>query len=232
MPISVTAIGAQGNMDTSHIPSGHAIDDRLMQAQAEVIRSMEKGGAYTGPIDEDRLMQAMQHSGPTPAEWAQQEVSNKQAIQDSATAYWDQRGKKAKDQWLSEPKIVEAEETTLGDVVNGTATSESGSLDLFTQETSLAVSNSGFRSLGLGAPFAEHEPKSEPMGFMEAMKPGSIKDAYSNIMVDLRRWDELPQATSLQKFQKCFLSAERIGAIVCSCILMVTLITFVVILTL
>jgi hypothetical protein len=216
MSINVTAIGPQGILDLEQVPSAQMIDSRLRQAQNEVIRNMKNGGAR---IDEDRLLQAMYHSGPTPAEWAQQENANKQNIRDTSTEYWDSKGKQAKDQWLSETKIAQK------DRVVSQVTQDTAPRATVVQGTSLNVSNDGFRSINHG------EPILEPMGFLDAMKPGSIKTAYSDIMVDLRRWDELPQATGLEKIKYCFLSPERIGAIVCSCILMVTLVTFVVILT-
>jgi hypothetical protein len=221
MSLFVSTIGSNasnGVMSTAQIPSARTIDDRLSRAQADLIANMNSG-VYNGPIDEERLMQAMYHEGPSPAEWAAQEAAAHQTVRDDASAYWDQKGKQAKDRWLGEPKRVsstdsdsEAKAPSLGDLVQGT--------QLARQKDEEDEPR---------APFAEVEPKK--MTFLEAMKPAAIKKAYQNMVVDLRRWDELPQATALEKMQTCFLSSERVGAIVCSCILMIILITFVVILT-
>ena len=64
------------------------------------------------------------------------------------------------------------------------------------------------------------------------MKPGAIRSAYENIFHDLQKWDDLPQETTLQKMEACFLSPERIGAIVCSAFLMIAIVALIVILTL
>lgn len=75
-------------------------------------------------------------------------------------------------------------------------------------------------------------PATQKITALQSLKPENVKLAYQHIFTDLKRWDDLPQATSLSKMKACFLSPERIGALVCSCLLMITLIAFVVILTL
>lgn len=220
MSLFVSAVGGinapGGIVSIDKTPSTHTVDQRLMQAQSELIDKMGKG-VYTGPIDEERLMQAMYYAGPSPAEWTAQEAAMHQAVRDQATTFWDQKGKQAKDRWLNEPK---RSESIANPPDSESQPAQSNTNDLNTM-VNLAQTDR--------APFTEVEP--EKMNFLDAMKPATIKKAYQNIMVDLRRWDELPQATALEKAQSCFLSPERIGAIVCSCILMIILITFVVILT-
>ena len=67
--------------------------------------------------------------------------------------------------------------------------------------------------------------------FEIAMKPSNLRNAFQNVWTDLQKWDQLPQNTNLEKFQACFMTPERVGVIVCSTLVMVAIIAFIVIFT-
>lgn len=184
------------------IPQIQQVNARYHQMKREMMERLSSGHSVNVTIDDSQLLNAAAVSPYTPNEWADHDAQRKQQIVDGADRYWARAGQEAKNRWLSEPK--RADEPKEDQEEKG-------------QPVSLV----------------KDEEKEEPvkMPFLEAMRPHAITSAYKNIMVDLRRWDDLPQATNLEKIQSCFLSPERIGAIVCSCLLMIVLITLIVILT-
>lgn len=215
MPITVTAIGQgdHGYLDADQTPTVQTINNRLSDYQSDFVDRMRRG-QYNGPIDEQQLMRAAAYQTPTPSQWAQQEKEQHDAVRESAAQFWTTKGKEAKDRWLSEPK----RETEPGaSVLEEKSAAQMENLQDVVEPNALQTVD---------------EDASPAVGFMEALHPTRVKNAYQGIMVDLRRWNELPQATALGKMHACFLSPERVGAIVCSCLLMVVLITFIVILTL
>ena len=203
------------NVINSNVPTVPEIRQRLGQAQLDVLAQM-KNGVYNGPISEDRLLQMTQSQQPGPAQWAKEDAARKMQIRDSANDYWSQMGEAAKQRWLSEPKIMDETKQKDEEVVEESP-SDSQQEDVSVYED---------------ASFAPYDEENTQMSFLESLHPRSIQLAYKGIFTDLKRWNELPEQSGLQKVKNCFFSPERVGAMVCSCLLMIVLIVFIVVMTL
>ena len=184
---------------------------RYQNMQQQMMDRVTNGQSTGMAIDETRLMNAALTSPLTPAQWTTHEATRQQAVRDNTAQFWTTKGNEAKDKWLATPKRV------------------SNMADPLPEPEPEVVPSSTSASSTMT--IRGDEPEPAPMTFLQALRPTSVHAAYTNILADLRRWDELPQATGLDKIKACFLSSERIGAIVCSALLLVMLIAFIVILT-
>lgn len=204
----------------SRVPDVRDVLTRFQQYQKEMLARVQSGDLVGVGIDDERLLNAAATSVWSPDEWAAQDGTRKQTKRTDVDKFWNSQGTRSKQAFLNESKPVAP---TQAAAVESNAAKAA--------ELRARMAKRGGVSLHSKTDTSSKKTSDTRTPFLTAMRPDNIRTAFGDIVTDLRRWDDLPQKTGLEKIEACFFDSDRMGAIVASCLLMITLVALVVILT-